>query len=48
MKRSLEKRLQDLEQNQGEPVEIKLDWSEDEISPEYRDSMIRLKWPDEL
>ena len=31
MKHSLEKRLQDLEQNQGEPMDIKLYWSDDEI-----------------
>ena len=48
MKRSLEKRLQDLEQSQGEPVDIRLYWSEDEIPPEHRDSVISLKWPEEL
>jgi hypothetical protein len=48
MKHNFEKRLQDLEQNKGESIDIKLYWSEDEIPPEHRDSVIRLKWPEEL
>jgi hypothetical protein len=48
MKSSLEKRLLGLERQQDEPMEVRVYWSEDEIPREHRDSVIRLKWPEEL
>jgi hypothetical protein len=48
MKSSFEERLLGLERQQDEPMEVKVYWSEDEIPQEIRDSVIKLKWPEEL
>jgi hypothetical protein len=41
---SIDRRLEDLERKHTEPIEVRPYWSEDEIPPESRGSVIRLKW----
>jgi hypothetical protein len=45
----LNKRLVGLEKvGQDEPIVVKCYWSEDEIPPEHRDSIIKLRWYDSV
>jgi hypothetical protein len=48
MKGNFEKRLMDLERQQAKPEEFEFYWPHDEIPPEHRDSVIRLRWLDEV